>query len=473
MRAKIAEGVVLWSALSLACSDPSLDVPPRRGGPSVVFEPAATASAVPANVRARVVGSAGAQPWLFQGELSEHYDRELRKGEVAAALRARAVPLSFWSDREDLLLGPLAWLKPGQRYTLALLGLGAVDAWDIADEGAPRAEAFFPPAGRPLQRVSVQCSSAFQGPLPAMALAPGGVSVQATLDSPRVAATTCVTLLAASAVLQPAVLPPSLAGALLVPGAFQPEEKWGASSPASCSGELHFAACIEARDDRVLVTPQSRDTLWLVEAPVARVVVSIAGQRTTLLDGLAPLTSYVLRGHLLTSDADSRAFELELTTTARARHLILSEVLANPLGPEPASEWIELVNDSDEPVELGGLWLEDTTNRSFLPHELLAARESVLLVPSGFRPSALDVTIATGTRLLELTSLGARGLSNAGEALLLVGPGGVVARFPALAAPHAGRSLARRALDGSDDDPAAFAEHGGPGASPGAPNRFD
>lgn len=473
MRAKIGEGVVLWGALGLACSDPSLDVPSRRGGPSVVFEPTASSGAVPPNVRARVPGSAGAQPWLFRGELSEHYDRDLRKGEVATALRARAVPLGFWSDREDLLLAPLAWLEPGERYTLTLLGLGAIDAWDIADDAAPRAEAFFPPAGRPLQRVSVQCAAAFQGPLPAMALAPGGVAVRATFDWPRIAATTCVTLLAENAVLQPAVLPPSLAGALLVPGAFQPEEKWGASSPASCSGEMRFAACIEARDDRVLVTPLARDTLWLVDAPAPRVVVSTAGRRTTLVDGLTPLTSYILRGTLLTSDAESRAFELELTTTARARHLILSEVLANPLGPEPASEWIEVVNDSDEPVELGGLWLEDATNRSFLPRELLAARESVLLVAAGFRPSALDVPIANGTRWLELTSLGARGLSNAGEALLLVGPGGVVARFPALAAPHAGRSLARRALDGSDDDPAAFAEHGGPGASPGAPNRFD
>jgi hypothetical protein len=49
----------------------------------------------------------------------------------------------------------------------------------------------------------------------------------------------------------------------------------------------------------------------------------------------------------------------------------------------------------------------------------------------------------------------------------------VVARFPALSAPHAGRSWARRWLDSADDEPAAFGEHGGPGASPGAPNRFD
>jgi hypothetical protein len=38
------------------------------------------------------------------------------------------------------------------------------------------------------------------------------------------------------------------------------------------------------------------------------------------------------------------------------------------------------------------------------------------------------------------------------------------------AATHPGRSVARRTLDGADDDAAGFAEHGGAGASPGAPH---
>jgi hypothetical protein len=232
-------------------------------------------------------------------------------------------------------------------------------------------------------------------------------------------------------------------------------------------------SCIETRDDRVLITPLSRDTLWHVEAPNVRAVVSSAGRRTTLLDSLSPLTSYALRGSLLTTDGVSLPFELDVTTAPAARHLVLSEVLANPLGPEPTSEWIELVNDSARAVDLGGLWLEDATSRSALPSELLAPHETALLVGAGFRASALDAPIAPGTRLLTLEALGARGLSNAGEALLLVGPEGIVARFPALAAPHAGRSLARRSFEGADDDPATFGEHGGAGASPGSPNRFD
>jgi len=56
---------------------------------------------------------------------------------------------------------------------------------------------------------------------------------------------------------------------------------------------------------------------------------------------------------------------------------------------------------------------------------------------------------------------------------MLVGHEGVLSRFPALPAEHAGWSWARRSFDAADDDPTAFSTHGSPGASPGAANHFD
>jgi hypothetical protein len=473
MSTQVRAGWLLSGALLVACSAPSVDAPAAPGGVRVTWEPPAAPGTVPANLRARLHRAAGAEPWLLRGQLSDHHDRALRRGELASTLRERAVALRFWSEQADLLFEPLRWLEAGEHYTLALLGQGTVGSWVVEPDGAPRAEQLFPPAGRPLQRVSVQCSSAFHAPLPVVTLAPIDVPVTVGFDSPHVPDTTCITLLADGRARESAVLPPSLSGVLLAPGAFQPPEKWPVSPSLSCSGLSHFGACFEVRDDRVLVTAQSYDTLWLVEEPKPRVVVSAVGQRTTLLSGLSPLTAYQLRGSLLSSDGAGRPFELALTTAPAARHLVLNEVLANPLGPEPASEWIELVNDAEQPAELAGLWLEDATSRSFLPSEVLAPGEHALLVAAGFRPSALDAPVAPGTRLLELGSLGARGLSNSGEALLLVGTEGIAARFPALSAPHAGRSQARRGLDGADDEPGAFGEHGAVGASPGAPNVFD
>jgi len=207
-----------------------------------------------------------------------------------------------------------------------------------------------------------------------------------------------------------------------------------------------------------------------LEEPRRLVLPTRAGSRSLLLRGLLPLSELALAGRVLSSSGRQTTFRTTVTTAPATRHLVLNEVLANPLGPEPDGEWLELVNDSERSTSLSGLWLEDSGGHVPLPDVVLSPGELVLLVSDGFRASGLDVPVPSDVRLLRVPSLGARGLANGGEALLLVGREGVVSRFPLLAAPHAGRSLARRSLDGADDDPAGFAEHAGAGASPGAPN---
>jgi hypothetical protein len=108
-----------------------------------------------------------------------------------------------------------------------------------------------------------------------------------------------------------------------------------------------------------------------------------------------------------------------------------------------------------------------------LPEVELEPAELALLVGESFSVSGADVPVPADVRLVRLPSVGVRGLSNGGEPLSLVGPDGVISRFPALSAPHAGRSLARRTPDAADGAASAFAEHGGRGASPGAANTFD
>ena len=95
----------------------------------------------------------------------------------------------------------------------------------------------------------------------------------------------------------------------------------------------------------------------------------------------------------------------ELQPTSARRHLVLNEVLANPVGPEPDSEWLELVNDSERPGLLSGLWLEDSGGHVQLPDAELGPGEIVLLVNDGFRASGLDVPVPEGVRLLRVPSL--------------------------------------------------------------------
>jgi hypothetical protein len=394
----------------------------------------------------------------------------VRIGELPSALLERALPLRYWDDERGEVIQPLRWLDENQRYTLALAGFGIAQVWDIAADAVPRAERVFPAPSRGVQRVAVQCAASFPQSLPRLVLEPGAVPMRASREKWRGA--NCVTLVAERALTEPGVLPPHWAETLLVPGAFGTLPPDTAAAVGCAGGESVLGACLEVLDDRVLVTTPD-DRLWRLTSPETSLVVSIASQRTSLASGLVAGEQVELLGSVLSADASSQTLDLHVTTGPALRHVVLSEVLANPLGPEPGSEWIELVNDSGQAVSLAGLWLEDAGGRAFLPETELAPRETVLLVNAGFRVSSLDVALPPAVRLLELASLGVRGLSNSGEALLLVGPEGVVSRFPVFGASHAGRSIARRYFDTADDDPSAFSEHGAPGASPGAANTFD
>lgn len=152
----------------------------------------------------------------------------------------------------------------------------------------------------------------------------------------------------------------------------------------------------------------------------------------------------------------SQAFDVELhTSPARARP-ILNEALADALGPEPQSEWVELLNDGTLGVDLAEYSLQDGGGRTALPHALLAPHEYALLVRDDFAPNGADEPPAPETRLIRVPTLGKSGLSNAGERLSLVNNAGVECSvLPALAG-KPGQSLARRTPTSADEDAKAF-----------------
>lgn len=463
-------------ALGLAaCSSPDLDLPEAAASSvRVDFGPDVSADGVPLAFRARLPAAPiGAVPWLFRGELSDYYARSVRRGELPSALAERAVPVRYWHEGADCWLQPTEWLEPGASYTLAFTTLGVVTLVQ-AREAEPRALQVFPPPGRHKYRVSVLCelldSSVEVPSLPS--LEPGGVAVTTAPGMLGLPGEGCVTLSVERALTEAVVSPPLFAGSLLEPAPWLPLPKPHVTPPseACTAGEPFYGACLEVLDDRLRVTAGTQDLLLTLNEPQDSLLVLRAGARGVLLRGLAPGSELSLSGSVLSSFGELHTFRQSQTLRPAARHLVLNEVLANALGPEPDAEWVELVNDAEQAVSLAGLWLEDSGGSFALPDVELAAGEMVLLVSEAFRASGLDVPLPEAVRLLRLPSLGARGLSNGGEALLLVGREGVVSRFPLLAAPHAGRSMARRSLDGADDDPAGFAEHAGQGASPGAPN---
>jgi hypothetical protein len=120
-----------------------------------------------------------------------------------------------------------------------------------------------------------------------------------------------------------------------------------------------------------------------------------------------------------------------LTTPVGLPPIAITEVLANPKGPEPQQEYVELRNLGDADVPLAGLRLQDSKGGDDLPAETLAAGGYALVVTSSYDPNeGSDPAPRAGTLLLRVdTRLGADGLSNSGEAVSLVQGDAVVSSY--------------------------------------------
>jgi hypothetical protein len=111
--------------------------------------------------------------------------------------------------------------------------------------------------------------------------------------------------------------------------------------------------------------------------------------------------------------------------------IVITEVLANAAGPEPAQEYVELRNLGADPVPLAGLRLEDSKGGDDLPAETLAPDAYALVVASGYDPSqGQDPAPRAGTLLLRVDSrIGADGLANGGEIVRLLSGDAVVSSY--------------------------------------------
>jgi hypothetical protein len=178
------------------------------------------------------------------------------------------------------------------------------------------------------------------------------------------------------------------------------------------------------------------------------------------LGGLPPTTSATVTVNatdLAGNTATSSPFAF--TTPVALPPLAITEVLANPKGPEPQQEYVELRNLGDGDVSLAGLRLEDSKGGDDLPAETLAPGGYALVVTSAYDPQeGSDPPPRAGTLLVRVDSrLGSDGLSNSGEAVQLVQGDAVVSSYGGWVAVSAGswngsavHRLVQTACDSSD-----------------------
>jgi hypothetical protein len=136
--------------------------------------------------------------------------------------------------------------------------------------------------------------------------------------------------------------------------------------------------------------------------------------------------------------------------------LVITEVLANPVGSETTQEFVEIYNRGSDTQELGGLILADKSGSDVLPQASLPVGAYAVIVPEGYAADGKDPAPRDGTLVVRVAGrLGSDGLSNAGEVVrLLTAQGDVISQYggwvDVSATAWSGKSVKRSSPDACD-----------------------
>ncbi len=222
-------------------------------------------------------------------------------------------------------------------------------------------------------------------------------------------------------------------------------------APRSCAIDERAApwGCVLADDRSVRVAIEASEPVRF-ELRSSRAIARAVAPRGLFELRLGPTEPATeVRGTLSLTDLAGlvASFDVALSTLAPLAPITITEVCANPRGPEPRQEWIELGNFGDAPVSLEGLAIADRADAlgtTITSARVLVPGARVLLVGEGFDPSLEGVP--PGAPLVVVgRSIVPSGIANAGEPLYLRDAAGHrLAHVPALPGIE-GLCLARRA----------------------------
>lgn len=198
-----------------------------------------------------------------------------------------------------------------------------------------------------------------------------------------------------------------------------------APRPCALDESVVVAGCALATDEVVelAVATSGPARLWLEGAERVDSAVAPRGTARLRLAGLPSDRALAATLRVVGLDGSTRTEELSLATTPPLPRVSIVEVRPDPRGPEPAQEYVEILNLGEAPVPLEGFRLTDRADAEgdALPAHTLAPGARALVVPDRFdarHPD--DAPVPPGTPLLRIgTSLGSGGVANAGEALFL------------------------------------------------------
>ncbi len=492
--------IAWWLALGLALVSAACQ--PELGGASGVgggggsgsgggeasviftFEPEAEAGAARRALRVRVRAREPIDPSrirLVEGDVGPGHLKQLALDEPSNALEKRLLPASAWTEGSDVVVAAHALLESDARYAIAVpdhLSVLEIRSRDAAfDPTLPRV---WPPhEALALEPTLIFCGEAdLAVDSAAVALAPGGQ--RATLEAGAAsggAGKRCVRVQATDPVeMGTMLIPPSSVTSDGVEIGLEPtplimgDASIAPASPLLCEPfEAPFGdGCVRLLDDRAIVRTPAAPRLWVVGgAGVDLVVATEAGEPFAIhplpveAEVALAVTSFDATGNEQTSTFAGH-------TSPPAPHLVLNEALANAVGPEPASEWLEIVNDGAFALSLAGYVVADLGGEVELPDVTLGPAVFALLVGDDWTGDGLDdVAPPPGTLIVRVPRIGRSGISNGGEPLRLRDPTGeIVSTIPSIASPDPGMSTARREPWLADAPSSFFSA----APTPGAPN---
>jgi hypothetical protein len=179
---------------------------------------------------------------------------------------------------------------------------------------------------------------------------------------------------------------------------------------------------------------------------------------------------------LVVKDINDNAFSTELPIAGIGGISVsITEILADPAGPEPAQEFVEIVNYGDVLVDLSGWMIDDggDLNGDLITEgTMLAAGKAAVIVGADYNPEEPgEPTLSADSLLIRLdSSIASNGLKNseAETVELYDALKDLVSRYNGTAgAPREGVSTVRLAPGLPDGDAAAFGPEPGGSATPG------
>lgn len=466
-----------WACAPELAPDCHDETEPAEGPLELVTIPEAPLDAAPAILHLRARARAGpldpAAMWLVEGDVGTGHLDQLMRDAPSQALQERFLPVARWADGDAVVLAPAVPLEPGGRYTVATAFEAALPFDVAADDPLPTLRAVWPPAGRSAGLPhGIWCGDA---PLPSAAmelrLGPAGGPAHLTPGAmPDGRGVACVRIdigVGDGSESHGPWAPPPLVSdghqaplARLEPTPLSIGADPIAIAPLPCTSQQTVVGpgCARVQDDRMWIHPPPMPLMWVFSDGLHLDLAIASSDKPFLVHPLPPASVIWLEVAVMDNAGASLASGASLVTAPAMPHLVITEVLANPIGVEPAQEWVEIYNDGLASAALSGWTFEDISGAVALPDAVLGPGQLALIVSDAYDPaSEHDPSPPSGVLLLRVPVLGGNGLNNQGEPLTLRDPNGEIAsRFPPLPKPKPGRSVMRIHPKASDDDPDAF-----------------